>query len=631
MKEKNDSENEEMNENNNIINQGFKQQNVILDDNKIKDVLVILSNIAKDDSVAKANTIDKSKAVKKLLVKYDQNKASQADINKLKKIFYLDEYSQDREDYFYDVYYKELNDEEKNKNYKTKSSVLKKKARNMAIEAAIEDARVSVVELLRKKDVETEIQRVKNQLDPNSTGKVKVKGGDIVFNQVESLLKEVKEAGWDYSLGDGQYEKDREPEYEERRKRIIENIKKKKQDKFLKAFASYEKVNDNLINLNNAVDKMNMKSNDQRFGKAKDFVKQNWTDLKNKYFGDAEGALKEFLTTSENGANGKAFSNQGAFSQLGCITIALWNRIKNLESTVNSLTKTIEALVDQIQYNAKLAPEDANKVNKKFAQRTGYGKSFIANEDWFKLSNYEKFLKRFVYKDYSQNPPRAWWNSFSEEEKGKVLKTRQEWKKKRLIDLSDLYEQDQDKAIRYIDSFFYYEDKDKFGFKIEIPENLKNLTEFDEESKLVYDELRSTLENAAERNLVFNKVWCNNKAVRTKGVSALSKVVKSGFKPFGRDREKKGAFKKGAKGGGKLLGKKRQGKGPAGQRFYRPPPVSNFAFPPHGPMFQWVPMMNPNFNVNQGIGIREDNQDNSNLNYNNNNRFNNNINKNFQN
>lgn len=181
---------------------------------------------------------------------------------------------------------------------------------------------------------------------------------------------------------------------------------------------------------------------------------------------------------------------------------------------------------DQIRCNSKLAPEEVNKVSKKFAQRIGYGKEFIDNDKWYSLSNFQKFSKKFKFKDYSQNPPRAWWNTFTDKEKEEVVKLKLEWQKRRLVELAELYEKDQDLAIRFIDSFMFYEERDKFGFSLEFSEELKELKKLDQDSQLIYDELLNTLNVASERNLVYNKVMHNNKPVNKKGLSALNKINK---------------------------------------------------------------------------------------------------------
>ena len=309
---------------NDLKNQEFQDQKFDLSEEKIKDVLVKLSNIAQDDSFAKAETIDKSKVVKKILSKYDRNKAGTRDINKLKQIFYsADGY--DREDQMYNIYFNQLSEEYKKEGKNYKMVDLKKLAREMAIDSILQDERLAVMQVLKHGDspeVTKVKQEIKEELKRNNSDRFKFNG---------KIIK------WDTSLATDEYENSRKGEFLERRSKIIAQIKKKKQDKFLKAFSYYEKVNDNLAKVNVAIDKVNAKTNDVHFGKAKDGMKQPWSDLKNKYFADVEMALKEYLTASEIGATGRTYSNPGAFSQLGAVGVALWNRIKNLEELMHSL------------------------------------------------------------------------------------------------------------------------------------------------------------------------------------------------------------------------------------------------------------------------------------------------------
>ena len=163
---------------NDLKNQEFQDQKFDLSEEKIKDVLVKLSNIAQDDSFAKAETIDKSKVVKKILSKYDRNKAGTRDINKLKQIFYsADGY--DREDQMYNIYFNQLSEEYKKEGKNYKMVDLKKLAREMAIDSILQDERLAVMQVLKHGDspeVTKVKQEIKEELKRNNSDRFKFNG-----------------------------------------------------------------------------------------------------------------------------------------------------------------------------------------------------------------------------------------------------------------------------------------------------------------------------------------------------------------------------------------------------------------------------------------------------------------------
>lgn len=511
----------------------FKVQEPLKDD-KIKSVLATLAKIAKDDTFLKAQTIEKSEAVKKLLVKFDKDKAKPAEVKKLKGIFY-DDYSQDREDFLYDAYVAELTEKYKKQNKKVAKRDINKEAREMAVAQVINDERKHVIRVLRDKNIQPAVAKVKETIKIQLIDSEKNKNSNnmicepvLDLDLVEQVQKEAKNIKWDESLGSDDYYLEHEDEFAERRSKIISEIKKKKQDKFLRAFDAYEKVNECAANLKNAFNIMNRKSTDTKFGKINDWSIGAWTELSTKYMSDVEQALKEYITACQAGADAKKGqnNNMGAFVQLGAVGVAMFNRIKNLEATVNNLVITVNALIEQLHCNAKMSPEDVAKVNKKVAQKSSFNEAFIPTEKWVALSNFEKFSTRFRFKDFSQNPPRTWWNSFSEEEKAKVIRMKVDWQKKRLVELAELYSKDEDTAARFIDSFFHYEFRDKFGCELTIPENLKKELNLDESSKLIYDDLKDKLESLSKKRLVYNKVIYNNVPIKTKGYSSAVKIEK---------------------------------------------------------------------------------------------------------
>lgn len=250
------------------------------------------------------------------------------------------------------------------------------------------------------------------------------------MDRVEEVQKVAKDLVWDESLGSDNYYKQNEQEFVERRNKIIADIKKKKQDKFLKAFNLYERVINNAVKLKQAVEIMNRRVTDPSFLKSTDYNANAWKDIGTRPLWDVEAAFKDYVLvcTQATKEKNQECNNMGTFIQTAAIGISTFNRIKNLESTVNSLVLTVNALIEQLQCNARMSPDEVAKVNKKVAQR--YNNGYIPTDKWYGLSNFQNFQASFHFKDFCQNPPRAWWNSFSEDEKMKVIYKKQDWQKK---------------------------------------------------------------------------------------------------------------------------------------------------------------------------------------------------------
>ena len=516
-----------------LQNQGFSEQQPLSDD-KIKNVLAVIAKIGKDENFKKAELIDRSKAVKDLLKKFDKNKATPQEVTKLRRIYY-DNYDQEREDFLYEAELKRIREENRIKSLKRKQGDMIKEARLNATLEVLNSCRNDVIKVLKDAKCKEAVSKVKSTIKINLVNTNKNKDNQplnqILEPQIDlDAVKEVEDAAmkveWGNDLEGDNYLKEHESEYAERRAKIISEIKKKKQDKFLKALSVYEKVSNSQRAMIDSLAKMNKKTTDHGFGKANDYCVNDWKVVGEKYLQDVEFALKQYIAACAANANekDKTCNNMGAFVQLGAVGVAMFNRIKNLEETVNNLVNTINALVEQMATFGKLSQDDVLKVNKKAAQKNSSAKDYIDNEKWYQMSNFEKFKAKFNFRDFVQNPPKAWWKTFTEKEKIEVLKRKVEWQKKRLVELSELYSsKGEDVAARFIDSFFYYENKDKFGFTLDYAD-IKDIPKLDEESKLIYEDLKERLETLDEKKLVFNKVFYNNTIIRTKGLSSQKKI-----------------------------------------------------------------------------------------------------------
>ena len=513
-----------------LQNQGFVDQTP-LSNEKIKNVLAAIAKLGENDKFKKAELIDRSAAVKELLKKFDKDQIKPAELNKLRKIFY-DEYDQDREDFLYDDFLNKIKLENAKKGLKKKTQEMAKEARKLATIQVLNDDRKWVIKILKDQSLKSKVAEVKEEIKKDSENAMKedninkINEPKIDLEAIQKVEEAALKIEWDNDLEGDKYLKEHEEEYAQRRSKIIEGIKKKKQDKFLKAFNVYEKVATCHKDLLKSVNVLNTKSNDHSFAKANDSSAKDWDDLGKKVLKDVEFALKEYVKTCTAKINTKDNScdNAGAYIQLGAIGIAMFNRIQNLETTVNCLTKTITALMDQINTMSQLSQQEVIKVNKRTAQKLSGAKNFINNEDWLKLSAFQKFQKSFVFRDMVQNPPRAWWKTFDENQKMEVLKKKIDWQRKRLVELAEMHSnKGEDVAARFIDSFFYYENRDKFGYELDFT-GVKNPPSLDEDSKLIYDELKENLNNLSEKNLVFNRVAYNNSLIRTKGHSSLKKI-----------------------------------------------------------------------------------------------------------
>jgi hypothetical protein len=192
---------------------------------------------------------------------------------------------------------------------------------------------------------------------------------------------------------------------------------------------------------------------------------------------DLNSHFKDFIEASRNNADGKEYRNKAGFIQIGTLFSVIIYHINNLETMIKLIIEYMNNANKEKKNLAKFGPSSMLKINQKINnQNKKNNTNFIGSNDWKKLSSFEKYQKSFRFSDFTQNIPVGWWKTFTKEQKEKVLNDQLNWRKKRQVELAEGHKKEPDKFLKYIDTYMFYQKRDKFGMFIRVDAELeKNL------------------------------------------------------------------------------------------------------------------------------------------------------------
>ena len=144
---------------------------------------------------------------------------------------------------------------------------------------------------------------------------------------------------------------------------------------------------------------------------------------------------------------------------------------------------------------------------------------FIEPNTWNKMSLIEKINKRFVFKDFRQNPYINIWTRFNIDEKTEFIKQKLNWRIKRMKELLEL-DNNNNYNLRMINNFFFYEWKDPNGYMINTYDiKDMNFYTLKEEENSLLDKLREILNKANNNRKVGGFIISNGDIIFNKGYS----------------------------------------------------------------------------------------------------------------
>ena len=527
---------------------GFQKQELNVDSKEsLQKVIDIIGKMTADDEIKKAKLVNKSKAVKKLFKKFQKCKATDPEIAKLKEIFYDDD-DWDEEYATMEALIDQFKDEEfLDRNGNPSKKLKQYAAADQATMIVLTNKRDKLAQIFNNKDsmkkvltftksmsggrVKTNKKKEKFLVIPSSNDDA---GKNVPLDKIEEVVnaiaedtQNVIEEGGIKSNPNEIIEKDSDKEDDEtinKKKELAEFFKKKKQDKFKKMFDCIEETDSCLDKLKASVKKLNAGyAKEQDLKNANDSFKKSWQELMNCSFRNVELQIKNFMDACYTGADNKnSCNNEGAYLQIAAIAAALNANIKTLIESINSIYNFIDAFNQQWVNFAKFGPNSRFKINQKIIRPKNKKKHQIPDEQWNKMSFFEKYEKSWKFGDMTQNVPKMWFLNFSKTEKEKFCKDRFKWRQKRLTELAEKLKNKDKGIIESIDKFVFYENRDGYGYWM--PTKDFNASVYSSEENTILDSFKKEIEECSQKKLIYNKFRFGDKFLFCNGISSEKRL-----------------------------------------------------------------------------------------------------------
>ena len=519
----------------------FKIQKVVNEDD-LGEIVIKLNSLADNEELKVIKGISKNSRLKTIIKKFENNlkNVNGKQLTELANNLYTtgDFVLEDEE---YNKVYKELVDENKIKDKKIRKTDrdLMKEAREYARIVTIQNALENIKEVLGSRTLISKVKKFTNSLKakakPNSkkSKKVKIKNkeGDeyeVNIDKVEELLEEDKEEKVNNENEIIMEENKVDEEVGATKKKIAEFFKQKKQDKFNKMFKIIDQVNEGLERVIQNAKNMNLASQnkDESFKGMKHYVKDNWNKLAKANVCNCNIAINEYLDDCSKWCNNNTSKNESDsfLINIGVVFKTMLVRINLIEETIKSMVEFMNNSMMEKRELAKFGPGSMIKINQKFTSNRK-GQIDFMDKDWNNLSEFQKYKKGFNFTDFKQNVPAAWFNKFSDEEKEEFLKNRIEWQKKRMIQLAEKYKTDPNKYIKFVDTFLFFWNRDKYGNVIK-DNKFESILKLDENENIIFNGLKDSLDEASKKGLVYNKLFIKDRYVFSNGLSTEKKLEK---------------------------------------------------------------------------------------------------------
>lgn len=528
---------------------GFQMQVPNLDDKKTaKKFLDIVAKIASLDEVKRAKYALKSRTVKTIFKRFQKMKTSKKEVDALKEIFYTDS-DWDEEDDSAEMILQTLDDNDYKDPSTGKISKVKKKhdAELQAAYVILTNRYKEMASLVNDKSSVQKVTRFARSLgrdqikSKNNKQFISVKlidnNKDVPLESVNEVLQSL-EADVDNKVDvviPGQSEAknpaannsviNEDKEIQDKRKNLADFFRQKKQDKFKKMFDIIAETNSNLTKLKEAMDKLNKPCTEEpNLANSSDFFQQNWKDFRNSNFRNTSFQIDTFIAACMKAANNKDnCMNNGAFLQLAAITISLYHNLADVTSALNKAVDYINSFNKQWVNMAKFGPSGKFKINQRISRNNKAKDHKFSDEQWNKMSYFEKFNGNWKFSDFKQNVPKSWFIKFTDEEKTQYCKKRAEYRSKRIVELAESLKNNEEGIASKIDTFMFYFDRDGYGFYIPSKDVDKSVISQDE--KVLLDQFNKVLQEHSKKKLIFNKFRFGDKFLYCNGLSSEEKLL----------------------------------------------------------------------------------------------------------
>lgn len=292
--------------------------------------------------------------------------------------------------------------------------------------------------------------------------------------------------------------------------------------------------------------KKNSKVKDRDVWKYLNENKNNFNDIKN--------PLEVVIDQESQLAKGLYLEGSGySYANLINLNLAMCTKIHRITECLNLIWQYLMNESAHKDLNFRLG-DKASKYNNealhKIKNLSGYNNkgNYIEQDEWRKMSDFDRNMLRFNFSDRNQLPPTFVFNKFKREEKVLFLQKRLEFRSRRIQELLELSKNDNEDKTRtagIINAFVYYTNRDINGFMVTFDDKLREevFKKFSEEDKKQYlekyDELVAQLTEFSNNNMVIGTIKCRKRLLRCYGVdfshyvNAKNFPIKP-FKPFGR-------------------------------------------------------------------------------------------------
>ena len=272
---------------------------------------------------------------------------------------------------------------------------------------------------------------------------------------------------------------------------------------------------------------------------TKNSMKQMYEVIKNdlSVYNDINGPLAELIEELQKNADGEGFNNVDIkVLNLVNVVVAIANKCNNIVDTMNTMWQYLineynsEKTAAIMGKKGDILKKKAMLKQEKMVNLSSQNQ-FISAEVWKEKSLFEKVMLRFKFTDFNQMPKATIWKKFKDNEKLEFLNMLYKYRFTRgklLLQQYD-YRNPQD-LIGKINSFLYYNDKDKKGFtcytKEEILEQIKanNSKTWNEHSDNI-KRLTDILNKISENNGVIGIYYVRGQRIKCKGKSFKDIII----------------------------------------------------------------------------------------------------------
>ena len=313
-------------------------------------------------------------------------------------------------------------------------------------------------------------------------------------------------------------------------------------------------------------------------------MKQMYEVIKNdlSVYNDINGPLKELIEELQKHADGKGFNNVDIkVLNLVNVVVAIANKCNNIVDTMNTMW---QYLINEYnsERTAAIMGKKGDMLKKKAMLKQekmvnlSSNNQFISAEVWKEKSLFEKVMLRFKFTDFNQMPKATIWKKFKDNEKLEFLNMLYRYRYNRGKLLLQQYDQkNPQELIAKINSFLYYNDKDKKGFTCYTKEDVlaqvkgNNSETWNEHSENI-KRLTDILNRISENNGVIGIYYVRGQRIKCKGKSFKDIIINRNKQVKRKNKNNNNNKKPNGKGK-----RKRYKKRNYGNRYNKEPPKQN--------------------------------------------------------